>query len=125
MYHKTISDRLRALFRASVLLAEAQTTRELTSTCLMTLILKLLAEFIIRKRGENENMCDLYTSHYFIILYSFFDKNLPELCSRSFSNSPYLRPEISDTVCLGYVRNISQENKTHHLFIYSFIYLLF
>ena len=108
-------------------------------TRLMTILMKLLAEFIIWKMGENENMCNLYLSHYFIILFIFFfNEILPELCWRSFSNSPYLRAKTSDTVCLGYVRNTREIYSltylffiyfTHftflfiHLFMYLFIYL--
>ena len=99
---KIISDRSRALFRAYVLPAAA--CRGINHmgtnlTRLMTILMKLLAEFIIWKMGENENMCNLYLSHYFIILFIFFfNEILPELCWRSFSNSPYLRAETSDTV---------------------------
>ena len=68
-------------------------------TRLMTILMKLLAEFIIHKIGENENMCNFYLSHYFIILFIFFFNEIfPELCWRSFSNLPYLRAETSDTV---------------------------
>ena len=87
-------------------------------TRFMTILMKLLPEFIIWKMGENENMCNLYLSHYFIILFIFFfNEILPELCWRSFSNSPYLRAKTSDTVCLGYVINTRE--------IYSLTYLFF
>ena len=98
-------------------------------TRLMTILMKLLAEFIIWKMGENENMCNLYLSHYFIILFIFFfNEILPELCWRSFSNSPYLRAETSDTVCLGYVRNTREIYSLTYLFFhlfYSFYFFIY
>ena len=75
-----------------------------------TILMKLLPEFIIWKMGENENMCNLYLSHYFIILFIFFfDEILPELCWRSFSNLPYLLVEISDTLFVWDMSEILEE----------------